>query len=126
MIMDPLKNRPDMPATGLEAILPAEERATLPRSQYQPRGEPLPKRLDALWHTDSLERRMREFIRPRISDQEMLSPLAYENRLRRCLETLNAAGKSPPPEIMALQQALDQELKLRELLSTYRNLLLQA
>ncbi len=125
--MDPLKNRLDTLDIGLEGILTTGGPVTLPSPQgFKPRGEPLPKRLDALWRTDSLSQRIRVFVRPRISDQEMLSPLAYENRLRQCLNDLTTAEDHASPEIEALQRALSREIELRGLLSTYRSLLLQA
>ncbi len=125
--MDPLKHRLDAPDVGLEDVLTSGEPTTLPPPQgFKPRGEPLPKRLDSLWHAESLTQHILSFIRPRISDQEMLSPLAYENRLRQCLNTLPPDDSHTPPEIRALHQALTREIELRGLLSTYRSLLLQA
>lgn len=110
-------SRYDSPAAGL----PAQREAQLT-------GEQVRQWVGDLFRADSLEQTMRRFVSPRLPDPAILAPARFERLVQDSARELHAlaadAGSNP-----ILQQAgelLDHELRLRELLASYRGLLMQA
>jgi hypothetical protein len=114
--------------TGIEGIISSgfgagvQDRSETPG--YRPTGDQIPQRLAAVLRADSFDDLVRDFVRPAMIDADILSPDRYEAELKKCLGAL--ADDPQRPELAKMRGLLEQEVGLRELLTTYRSLLLQA
>lgn len=117
------------PDLGLEYVSRFEESAVaLPAHSETPlTGTRIRQRVDDLFHTGSLDETLRRFAQPRVSDPAMLAPARFESLVRDSGAALRALAERDGDESLALAGALlDQELQLRTLLASYRNLLIKA
>jgi hypothetical protein len=114
---------------GLEVVSPVgESLPTLPaRHEARLTGEQVRHRLDALFPNASLDRAMRAYASVRPANPDILIPVRFEALVREARDALHArASSSNDPAVVRACGVLDEEIELRNLLMTYRNMLMQA
>jgi hypothetical protein len=108
-----LEDRP-----GGEAALP--ERLDLPPSEDQLRA-----RLDEVVRPRSFDERLQDFLRPTVTDREILAPARYGALLDSALGKMRALAPEGDPLMREAVEVLAEEQALRQLLDTYRNMLVK-
>jgi hypothetical protein len=117
------------PDLGLEYIGRDDGPAfTLPaQREAQLTGERVRHWVGELFPETSLERQLRDFASPHLSDTALLMPARFEAVVRDTARLLAAqAGREGHPALRRASALLAAELQLRDLLATYRSALLQA
>jgi len=118
--------RPDV---GLENVDRVERQpSSMPaQGDAQLTGDKVSNQLDALFPQDSLQREMRDFVGPKITDPSVLLPARFDTLIRESAERLHEAAKaSNDPALGRAGDLLDQEKRLRNLLHDYRAALMKA
>lgn len=115
--------------TGIERII-QDTRQTdvnLPeRRQSAPAAERPRARLEELLGAGTLERVLQTYLHPEIRHPEIMNPGAYGESMEGAEEALQKLSEQHGDEdFQALAELLEEDRGLRELLQTYRNLLVQ-
>ena len=117
------------PNLGLEGIARLEPTAPgLPkRGESRLTGDQVPQRIDVLFGSASLEQVMHRFVRPQPSDPGVLLPARFEALVRESARAMLAqTRKHEHPALKRAGELLDHEVRLRDLLASYRTALMRA
>lgn len=117
------------PNLGLEYIGRFDEREiNLPAQRdTQLTGEQIRHWVGELFQPSSLDRTLRRFASPRVSDPALLAPARFEHLVRDSARVLQElAQRDGQPQLAEAGALLEQELQLRDLLASYRGLLMRA
>ena len=107
--------------TGTPSVLPQGVNVS-------PSEMPQPAELDRLLAMPNLEDYVRETLRPRLDNKELLQPAQFREALEGAREALRDAAEADPEHARALNKAarvLSEEADMRDLLQMYRSMLLQ-
>lgn len=117
------------PDLGLEAIarLDGAETQLPAQRETQLTGGPIRHWVGELFRPATLDQTLRQFAQPRVSDPALLTPARFESLVRDSTEALSKlAERDQDPELAAASELLQRELELRDLLASYRGLLMRA
>lgn len=135
--MSTIKNRQIdgfAPNLGLEAIdrlavdhlngsdpnLPAQRESPLT-------GGPVRHWVGELFRPGTLDQQLRQFARTALNDPALLAPARFEALVRDSAAVLNdLAARDHDPALAAASALLSEEVQLRDLLATYRSVLMRA
>lgn len=117
------------PDLGLETISRLDDQSGhLPQAgQAALAGEQVRNWVTELFRPANLEQRLRAFAAVQVGDPSLLTPTRFESLVRASARALREQdAQTPQPELAAAALLLEQELSLRDLLSTYKRTLLRA
>lgn len=117
------------PKLGLEEIarLEPQTRGLPKRGESRLTGDQVPQRVDVLFASASLEQAMHAFVRPQPSDPGVLLPARFEALVRESAREMQAqTRKRDHPALKRAGELLDHEVRLRDLLASYRSALMRA
>jgi hypothetical protein len=117
------------PDLGLEAIARLDDADTnLPaQRETQLTGGPIRHWVGELFRPTTLDQTLRRFVQPNVSDPALLTPARFESLVRDSAQVLSElAERDQDPELAAAGELLTRELQLRDLLASYRGLLMRA
>jgi hypothetical protein len=113
---------------GIERLLedrPGGETALPERLDLSPSEEQLRPRLDEVVRPRSFDERLQDFLRPRVADREILAPARFGGLLDSALDKLRLLAPEDDPVMREAVEVLAEEQALRQLLDSYRNLLVK-
>jgi hypothetical protein len=117
------------PDIGLEYIARSEDKPlTLPaQKEAQLTGTQVRQRIEELFGRSSLEQTIRHFVSPQLSNPAILIPARFETLVRESALSLSEQAKtSTNPALQRAGELLEHEVRLRDLLSSYRSMLMEA
>lgn len=117
------------PDLGLETIGRLDGPDTRLPAQRETRltGGPIRHWVGELFQPTTLDQTLRRFAQPHLSDPALLTPARFESLVRDSAQVLSAlAERDQDPELAAAGELLARELELRDLLASYRALLMRA
>ena len=117
------------PDLGLEAIARLDGADTnLPaQRETQLTGGPIRHWVGELFRPTTLDQTLRQFVQPSVSDPALLTPARFEFLVRDSAQVLSElAERDQDPKLAAAGELLTRELQLRDLLASYRGLLMRA
>ncbi|NEX16200.1 MAG: hypothetical protein C1943_06135 [Halochromatium sp.] len=105
---------------GVDTNLPAQRDTQLT-------GGPIRQWVGELFRPTTLDQALRQFIQPSVSDPSLLTPARFESLVRDSAQVLSElAARDQDPHLAAAGELLTRELELRDLLASYRALLMRA
>ncbi|EXJ15647.1 type III secretion apparatus assembly protein SctX [Imhoffiella purpurea] len=117
------------PDVGLEYIdrLDGPETNLPAQRENQLTGEQIRHWVGELFQTTTLDQTLRRFAGVRVSDPALLAPARFEGVVRGSVPVLRElAEREQDPQLTAAATLLEREMELRDLLASYRGLLLRA
>lgn len=116
------------PDVGLEYVARSNDKPlTLPtQNEAQLTGNQVRQRIEELFGKSSMEHTMRHFVSPHLSNPSILIPARFEKLVRESAQSLIDQANNNNPALSRASELLRQEIQLRDLLSTYRNMLMEA
>jgi hypothetical protein len=105
---------------GADTNLPAQRETLLT-------GGPIRHWVGELFRPTTLDQTLRRFVQPGVSDPALLTPARFESLVRDSAQVLSElAERDQDPCLAAAGELLARELQLRDLLASYRGLLMRA